>query len=137
MLSRIAGPAASKLGKLGETIAQKSKSAVAPITYAAHTDRTERVDRVRQEAAILATSPEQLQQRIERSLSVISDVAPGTSNEIAKVAHRATMFLASKAPISYSSPFSGRPPIVDPASADRYLRYVEAVENPIETLALL
>jgi hypothetical protein len=135
MFARIAGPAATKLksaaGKLD------GKTPILPISYATSQERKDRIDRVRHEVAMLATRPDLMRERMERSLQVVNDVAPGTAGEIGKVAQRAAMFLASKQPKTFSSPFSGRPPIVDPGAADRYLRYVEAVEHPIETLALL
>lgn len=94
----------------------------------------ERRDRAIANAAHLASSPEAIDRALDVPLYDLQRVAPGVASLVANRVQTAADFLRSKAPKVYQSPFSTKPPLVDPISAASFERYLSTVQDPIGTL---
>lgn len=93
-------------------------------------DRQKAIDNARMYAA----SPDALEKALALPLRGLSKFAPGVAGLIHDRAAQAASFLASKAPKTYQSPYSSKPPMVDPVSAAAFDRYLRAVQDPIAVL---
>lgn len=137
-LSKILGGAGriKEVGSaLGKQAGEAGKRLIKPIVYQSAKDRSDRVERAREQTLMLAANPQVMLDRLRDRLEIADDVAPGMTEAARDVAQRATQFLGEHAPHVYHPPFGK--PMISQSEADRYLRYVEAIEQPLETLARL
>lgn len=98
----------------------------------------EEARRIATEVSELASNPERLTDRIERTFRGLADAAPKIATSVGATATRATLYLATKAPKSATPMASATPqlvkPRVDEAELARFARRVEAVSDPMTVL---
>jgi hypothetical protein len=130
--AKAAGRVAGELGAGAARGVGEALKRVAPIAGA---DRVARMETVRATAARLASDPSLLADEQRKMTIDLDEAAPRLAKAIALKTNVAAQFLASKAPPAYAPPMSKAPPMIDPIALETYSRYVEAVTDPIATLA--
>ena len=93
----------------------------------------DRYERILDNAPLLAMDPSVLARRMDDQLFAVRDVAPGLAGAMPQKVQAAAAFLQGKIPPSFEPPLGG-PRLVDPVARARFLRYVDAIEDPAGTL---
>lgn len=93
--------------------------------------------------SIRTADPQQTAARLGESLQNLAPHAPGVAAETASTAVRGLTFLQSKLPASSADPFSPTPQFGKPnrmtsdVDISKFLRYAEAVDDPISVMTLI
>lgn len=92
-------------------------------------DKAKGLEKLSAHLAELA-DPEKLERQLGPEFEVFAGEAPDTAAAVRETMARLVGFLRSNLPKIHTDPFSGRPPLVNGAEADRYLRLAAAAINP-------
>lgn len=83
------------------------------------------------------SDPDELEKVLGPEFEVMSADAPETATAVHESVARLVTFLRTNLPTVHRDPFSGRPPMVNAAEADRYIRLANAALNPRSVVASL
>jgi len=94
----------------------------------------ERHDQLREDIRLAATDPEYLDQRLG-GLLLMREYAPKLAGLVTDKTRRGAQFLLDRAPPLYVPALGAESDaLIDPVQLDRWLRYVDAVVDPVSTI---